>query len=293
MGITGPACFGFERQWFSKSIKHLFSNQKMFDPENIEETKFVLGLGNRQVLATEYWLRCAMITEKSKKITKLTPFGEILYKFDPYFEEQGTWLSIHHELSFSRDGASTYWFAFRKMPSYFTKADLLKGLHIEFKGKKERTYTDAVSVFYSIAAKTEINFLCKLVTIKNEIINKIHNSDSLKPGILAYILCNWASRCSVTTANIADLLSIDGPITPFSLSKDVLFDCLDQIQDRYAKRVLWVSRTAGLDSITFAYDIPALAVLRSYYLEHLEGLEPINALHVAIDLETKARKVNA
>lgn len=79
------------------------------------------------------------------------------------------------------------------------------------------------------------------------------------------------------------MLELGGPARSLILDSWALDEFLDKIQDRYLKRVLWVSRTAGLNSVTFANDFPPLALLNAYYLEHVTGVEPIEALLKGIE----------
>jgi len=289
MGITGPAHFGFERQWLSKAIKNIPSNPNLFEKNNIEMAQYLLGLGNRQVLAIEYWLRCSDLIEKCENITRLTRLGEIIRLHDPYFEEIETWLCLHHKLCLNQNNASTYWFAFRKMPIEFKRRDLIESMKLEFPGKSERTYNDAVSVFYSIVNKTEINSLCRLVTIDDDEINQSINPKCMNSGIFSYVMCDWAQLYNKETANISELIEDIGPSKPFNLTKDTINCLLDQIQDRYLKKVLWVSRTAGLNSITFSGNIDPLALIIAYYLQHLEGIDPIVALRRGIEENDKLK----
>lgn len=287
MGITGPAPFGFERLWLSRSIKSIPDHPELFKSNSIEEAQHLLGLGNRQVLAVEYWLKSMRLVEKINGKTTLSKFGAIVKEFDPQFEEKETWVFLHHNLTFKPDGATTYWFAFRKLPYSFNKSTLMEGLRVEFPGKSQQTYKDAVKVFYSIINRTEINTLCGFVQIQENTVLKIQDPPSLGYGPFAYALLDWAKQNSIRTAHFSQLLSVDGPAKPFSLTNMVLNDYLDQIQEHYAKKVLWVSRTGGLNSVAFEPNIPPLAILRAYYLEHLEGLEPLKALEKGIKEELK------
>lgn len=285
MGITGPACFGFERLWFSRSIRRIVENPDLFEKEHIADAQYSLGLGNRQVLAVEYWLKCARLIQRDGNNTSLSGFGDLVWTFDSQLEEPETWFAIHYHLASARQAASTYWFAFQKMPHTFSKSSLREGLKREFAGKSPRTYKDAISVFFSIMTRTEINTLCNMVEVDSDSIVKTIDPPLLESGLVAYAVVDWATKSGFKTSHFSQLLSEGGPAKSFSLTSAGLAKYLDQIQEKYAKKILWVSRTAGLDSVTFAQGIPPLAVLRAYYLEHLEGVDPLEAINRAIEEE--------
>lgn len=281
MGITGPAPFGFERRWLSKSFRTLEEHPDIFSESNNEEAQVVLGVGKRQVLAIEYWLKCLGFTSKSNQETALTPLGTIVKQMDPQFEERETWLAIHYQLSRDRDAASTYWFAFRKMPQVFNRRELIQGLEREFPRKSERTYSDAASVFFSIITKTAISSQCEIVSIRDEIVSKIEDNERLSPTLFAYTLMDWAEINNLSTANLTQVLASDGPAKPFSLSIARTNELLDRIQDRYRKNVLSISRTANLNSIAFNRKISPLLMICCCYLEMVEGLDPMEAMKEA------------
>ncbi len=282
MGITGPACFGFERRWLSKGIRNVSQHADLFEPSMVAEAQFLLGLGKRQVLAVKYWLRCAGLAKREGTATKLTPFGALILEFDPYLEELQTWMALHHRLACSEDAASTYWFAFRMMPNEFTRAELLEQLRAHFPKKSPRTYADATSIFFSIVTSTEISSLCGLAKVDGDYLLKAGDPKTLSDALFAYSLCDWAGSIGASTANLVEILATGGPAKAFTLSRRALNGYVDRIADRYQKRVLWVSHTAGLDSVVFAKHMDPLVILRACYLEHLQGSGPIEALDTAL-----------
>lgn len=289
MGITGPAAFGFERDWFSKALRVLEDNDDIFQESRRSDAQFFLGLGNRQVLACEYWLEKSDLIIRKDGRAILSDFGKLIREFDSTLEDKTTWISIHHVLCRNRDGASTYWLGFRKMPTTFSREELLSHLKVEFPGKSERTYSDAISVFLAILNRTEIG-KSLFATTDKEFVRKTLDPNILESSNLAYCLIDWAMSCRLRTASFSFILSEDGPARPFSLSAEGLARHLDAIQERYARRVLWVSRTAGLDSVSFGEECLAhpMALLRACYLERLEGFEPDKALEASLEVE-KAR----
>lgn len=281
MGITGPAPFRFERQWFSRALRELARNPGLFDGSARESAQHCLGLGSRQVLALEYWLKASGLTVKNGQQTSITDLGQVVAAFDPRLEERDTWFVLHYQLASSRDGASTYWLAFRRLPDVFSRADLELALRTEFPSLRDRTYDDAATVFFSICMNTEISSLCHLVSSDLSQIRKIDNP-GLSAGLVAFLLADWAERTDIGTAHFADILGPEGPLRPFSVSPRCLPEHLQTIQERYSKLVLWYSQTAGLNSVTFPRKVPPLCILRALYRERLGGLSGLEGLESAL-----------
>jgi len=242
-----------------------------------EEAQRKLGLGSRQVLAIEYWLRVSGITESVGGETRLTAFGKAISDFDPRLEERETWYALHHYLASARNNASTYWLAFRRLPDTFSRQDLDYGLRMEFPGLSDRTYSDAATVFFSICTKTEISTLCRLVRVDQHNIEKVQDPP-LPLGLVAFALTHWVERTDVLTAHFSDLLGPDGPLRPFGVSPEALVNYLENIQERYDRRVTTHSQTAGLNSVAFARTLPSVSILRAAYREKLHRMDPLTAL---------------
>ena len=73
--------------------------------------------------------------------------------------------------------------------------------------------------------------------------------------------------------------------TYLGIDRGTLDDILDDIQEKYFGRILHVSRTAGLNSISISRNIQPLTVLRTYYMELNNGLEPRKAIEESEKIE--------
>lgn len=288
MGITGPACFGFERGWLSKALKHIPNTPDLFQKDALEDAQYLLGMGNRQVLALEYWLRSLglMAKDESGK-AHLTDLGKVVLQYDPQIEEKGTWFALHYRLSAAREVASTYWYASNCMTERFDREKLIEGLKTEFPGKSLRTYQDAASIFFSILAKTPLGSI--VFSIADDLTSRITDPPSLPDPILLFALVDWCGLRHRTGFSLMEFVTEGAPGRVFGLSDATIRAFLDTVQDRYRKRALWWSQTSGLDSVAVEQDLPSLAILRAYYLEHLEGLSPVEALRSGVEQEDDGR----
>lgn len=285
MAITGPACFGFERSWLSKALRHLPERADLFADNAISEAQYLLGLGNRQVLALEYWMRnLGLICSVQPGRYRVSPLALVIGRYDPQLEEAGTWLALHGRLSEDRDAASTYWYATNAMPDRFTRDELLEELKGAFPGRSARTYGDAVSVFFSILNKTPLGK--SVFQVSSASVERTADPPQLADAILLYALFRWCYSMKRTGVSLLEIAAESSPGRVFSVTDTYLRLFLDRVQDRYAKRVLWWSQTAGLDSISIDGNLPQLAVLRAYYIELLDGLSPSEALKRGIEEES-------
>jgi hypothetical protein len=106
--------------------------------------------------------------------------------------------------------------------------------------------------------------------------------DSTVPlPIFAFAVLAWAHHSGRETVDVAEITERSAPGHAFGLSLELLNAVLDRAQEAYRKEVLWVSRTAGLNSVGFHPDTQPLHLVETYYLEQIEGLEPYEALQRA------------
>lgn len=283
MGITGPACFGFERGWVSKGLRQIEGRPDLFHDSVRDEAQYLLGLGNRQVLALEYWLRILGLVERVGTEWRISEFGRVLREHDPQVEEIGSWFAFHYRLANSKDGASTYWYAVNRLPPRFGREDLREGLMREFPGKSPRTYQDAVSVFWSILGRTPLGQ--HLLVASDDTVCRTPDPPHLPDTVLLCCMALWCRAQSRTSVNLLELAADGAPGRVFLLSDAYVREFLSRVQDRYSKHVIWWSQTAGLDSIAVATDVTPLALLRAHFLEVLEDVDAVDALDRALDEE--------
>jgi hypothetical protein len=102
------------------------------------------------------------------------------------------------------------------------------------------------------------------------------------------MLYDWADINSRLTMNTAEFFAYGSVACLMAMEEEQFNSYLHKIQDRYSKKVLWVSWTAGLNSVAFEKCIPSLALLRAYYIEHQMGRDPLSSLHEGIEQEASA-----
>lgn len=280
--------FGFERSWISKAIKTLDEDGEIFAPNRREKAQLKIGIGIWQTVSLRDWLKAMKVIKKKKEnFHVLTELGKLFLQFDRLVEEWGSWWTIHYQLSSNSNGIEIYhWFFNQFSPTQFSRNEMVSTLiDIKKDNFSSETIKRSVTSFLSVFRHTPLgDELMILKEVENGIFQRFEpEAKRLHPAIVAYAILNWAKKRGRSTVNVKELLSSDeAPGKVFGLSARLLDNYLDEIKGRYRGKVLSVSRTAGLNSVTYDQNIKSLSLLRAYYLERLDRLEPMEALRKAI-----------
>lgn len=288
--------FGFEERWLRLLLKTITKTPDIFQPNRLDEAQYILGgLGNRQVLALRDWARgSGLVVEKRNLGYTLTPLGIIISHFDPNLEEDGTFWAIHHGLCMMPEDIWFYSFYSKNFyAGVYTreeiKSRLNEGKSLSKNVIEKKCMTPLLHTFKSTKLGSKLGIL--ITRENNTYERKTPDETNLHAAVFAFMLCDWVCKISRNTIHYNELMNQGGVCRYLAIDDEYkLTMFLQRIQDKYSKHVLWFSRTAGLDSITFAQDIPPRALLRAYYLEHLEGMEPLEALDAGIACEKKANE---
>ena len=123
--------FFIRKGWLNKGMRNVKIDPAVFmgakgNPMDI------LGIGANMVKALRYWLQAVNLTVEpnaGKREQSFTPFGEIVFKNDPYIEEMGTLWFLHYMLASNKDEATAWYFFYNEFKqSEFNKEDFVKQL---------------------------------------------------------------------------------------------------------------------------------------------------------------------
>ena len=123
--------FFIRKGWLSKGMRNVKIEPAVFmgakgNPMDI------LGIGANMVKALRYWLQAVKLTTEpnaGRREQSFTPFGEIVFKNDPYIEEMGTLWFLHYMLASNKDEATAWYFFYNEFKqSEFNKEDFVKQL---------------------------------------------------------------------------------------------------------------------------------------------------------------------
>ncbi|WP_173442745.1 DUF4007 family protein [Selenomonas ruminantium] len=291
MKFRGHETFFIRKGWLSKGMKYVKQNGAVFVSKD-EKPMDVLGIGSNMVKSLRYWLQVAGITQEKKsgkRIQTFTPWGELIYQYDRYIEEQGTLALLQYHLANNEEEATSwyYFFNFFKMQE-FTKEDFMNSLRNwvtmqdESVNVAERSLQDdfncIISTYlprYKSSAKyvsPENNIACPLgelglvdyVSRENKIYRKNIMTAEQIPARIAWamILSKHPNQKEITLDSLQNDAGSIGRV--FNLDVITLLRVLRNIENM---GVLKIVRTAGLDVVKVLKMETALENIEAYYKE--------------------------
>jgi len=126
--------FHIREGWLRKGMRAILKNPRIFLEENAPDE---LGIGKNMVSSLRYWMQSTGIAKEEYQMFNgvrqtcqlLTPFGEILNKFDPYFEDEVTLFAVHASLVRNMEMATAWYWLFNLSPQReFDKPSFLTSL---------------------------------------------------------------------------------------------------------------------------------------------------------------------
>ncbi|MBI9047278.1 MAG: DUF4007 family protein [Anaerolineaceae bacterium] len=277
--------FGFEEIWFRLILKRLPDHPDLFLPRVVEEAQNILRVGKLKVGAARAWAESAGLVHKIKTGFYLTPLGKIIAHHDPDMEEDGIWWALHYNLARHSSPAWFYAFYFNVFEvDEFSRSDFESEIRTWWDQTHEKPMTDSVfdklvfspfkQVFNDTRLGEEFGF-CQAVN--HDHYNRLPTCPvDLPSSILGYALLDWARRNERQSINLETLLDPWGVGKIMRQDKERLDTLLVEIGEKYEKQALWISHTAGLNSVSFA-DLDPLSLVCAYYNE-LDGDDPIIAI---------------
>ena len=281
--------FGIEETWLRKGMKEVSSNPAIFARNNRLLAQKELGMGNKQIDALKDWLAAANLLSMGEKIGLLKPstVGEVIVKYDSTFSENGTFWLIHYFLSQNTDRLwFYYWYVNEFDADIFSRNDLEAGLS-NYKATSEKIIKDfCLLPLLQTMRKTRLgkSFGIMMEESPNQFRRIEPPEDKLDPMIVSYITADWAKRNDRSSANLVELVSLKGsPGKILHLSPRRYSEYLDKIQSMFNKEVLWVSYTAGLNSVVFEQKVNPLDLLKAYYIKIRDEINPLDAHYRAME----------
>lgn len=149
--LKGHETFAVREGWLNKGITVIRDNDKIFSSNDAMD---VLGVGSKMVKSIRYWLLASNLVREhraagQKHALRLTPeLGEIIWKYDRYFEDIFTLWIIHYHLV-SNQELCTIWNLFFNAfhAREFSKTNMINLLTDEF----NKIYDKGSSVSASIS----------------------------------------------------------------------------------------------------------------------------------------------
>ena len=281
--------FGFEESWLRKGLKEYITDNSIFNVSQLEKAQMLLELGTHQIKDLKDWLIAANLLFVPKKNLILSPIGSIIFNYDKEFSEDGTFWIIHNYLSLNVNIKHDrlwvyYWYVNEFENEIFSNDDLLNGI------LRYQTTTDKIVKRFFITPLLQTfrksrlgkSFGMLLEDMPNQFKRIEPPEDKLDPVIVAYITMDWAKKNERSSANLLELTTLKcSPGKTLHLSSSRYAEYLDKIQAIFNKEILWVSYTAGLNSVSFEKDINPLDILKAYYIKKSDEISPIDSYYKA------------
>jgi hypothetical protein len=285
MKIRAHETFSIRKGWIHKGVKNILLNPRLFTDKSINPCD-VLGIGTNMVKSLRYWMTAVGIMEEvsegNQKIQKLTRLGEIIDKYDKYYEEDGTNWFLHYMLAKNKDFATAWYWFFNifKINSFdkqlFVK-ELSEFLHTRYgyDGSEKMLGDEFDCLIKTYCSKgkdvsPEDMNECPLVDLhlievsdNKDYKKRTPDKDAIHPLIVLAVISEQAKIIGSTEILINDLLNKECNIGKvFNLDRVNCFFYLEQLQKC---DYLEVVRTAGLDVIKLKQQYDFFEIVELYY----------------------------
>lgn len=277
--------FGFEESWLRKGLKEYVADNCIFNKSEQEKAQMLMGLGSHQIRDLKDWLLASNLLSVEKSNYLSSPLGLLVYNYDREFSEDGTFWVIHNYLSLSEDSLwFYYWYVNEFVSDKFNRNDLHNGIS-QYRQMAENTIKRFIlTPLLQTMRKTRLgkSFGIMIEDAPNQFRRIEPPEDKLDPIIVAYITLDWAKRNDRSSANLLELTTLKcSPGKILHLSSSRYIEYLDKIQAIFNKEILWVSYTAGLNSVSFEKNIKLLDLLKAYYIKKRDDMSPIDSYYKA------------
>lgn len=281
--------FFIRKGWLAKGLRHVKNSPDVFVSHE-ENPMDVLGIGSNMVKALRYWLQAVGLTQEptsGKRIQSFTELGNLIYEYDPYFEERGTLWILQYRLAANSDLATAWYFFFNEFSMQeFTKNNFVTALK-NYIGMKDNPTEIAIRsleddfncIVGTYLSRNKIdnkkispenNIVCPFSELGLiEILNKrqkifrknISSANSLNAWIIfAVIVDNAKGRKEISLNELLRSPKNIGRI--FNLDSISMLDVLYEIEKL---NLIKINRTAGLDVISILQKINFIDCVKNFY----------------------------
>ena len=268
--------FSIREGWLAKGLQAVKDNDKIFLSS---EATDILGIGTNMVKSLKYWMLASKLIVDENRSVSLSSFGELLYKYDKYLEDEFSWWLIHIMMILNKEDAYIFNTFFNKcIFKNFSKGDIYKQIsnsldsqNIDYNEKILQDEINMIIKTYSIDEKIdnpENNFICPLTDLN--LIRKVDKDlyEKNKPEykdlnyLIVYYLITIITK-DKDSISINDLVSIENsPIKILNLDKNLLNEYLDEMK---RNNLIIINRTAGLNMVYLRCKMTLEEIVKEYY----------------------------
>lgn len=262
MSFARHQTFYLRAGWLAKAVELLPEKPRLF---SLDTATTELGIGKNMVQALRFWVRAAGVVDHKPDRDgglSLSPFGQLVKEFDPYFEHELTWWLIHVNIASNRNEATAWHYLFNDLNAQeFDNVVFVSGLEAvaQETGEISRSSLlkdyDCIRATYvaprSAQGTPEDNILCPLTRLglleemQSGALRKVHPQRDVPSSVFYHVALTKAQ--GTNRLNVEQLADGEGsPARLFNLTVDSVYRYLDQLRNNR-----WVdySRTAGIDTV--------------------------------------------
>lgn len=279
--LQGHEKFVLREGWLNKGIVQVKNNPTVFLGK---EGPDVFGIGNNMVKSLRYWLKAFnLIVEKGAAGVQLSKCGEVVQKYDSYFEDVFTLWVLHSNIVHNADEATAWHLFF----NYCDIEDMDKEQIAQILIRELNKYTHNVP-FSEKSLRNDIDVILSMYGKVKEMIDPEDKNVSpfaqldLIKSVDGTFSKSQPDRRKVTEWNVLyelarhlnekEFVSIDeisegvGSISAvYQIGSVTINEYLDKLD---AMGFIRVDRTAGLDIIYKVSNITQEMVMKEYYKAH-------------------------
>lgn len=279
--LQGHEKFVLREGWLNKGIIQVKKNPTVFLSKDAPDA---FGIGNNMVKSLRYWLKAfGLVVEKSGSGAQLSECGEIIQKYDAYFEDIFTLWVLHSRIVKNVEEATTWSLFFNNCHV----EDMEKEQIVQIINRELNKHTNNAS-FSEKSLRSDIDIILsmygkvrELVDPEDKNISPFAQLDLIK-NIGGVYSKTQPDRRKVTEWNVLYELAYHLSEKEF-VSIDEVSDGIDSISAIYqigevtineyldkldAMGFIRVDRTAGLDIIYRVSDMTQESVMKEYYEAH-------------------------
>lgn len=279
--LQGHEKFALREGWLNKGIVQVKNNPTVFWGK---ESPDVFGIGNNMVKSLRYWLKAfGLIVEKGAAGAFLSECGEIIRKYDAYFEDVFTLWVLHSNIVHNAEDATAWYLFF----NYCDIEDMEKEQIVRIMIRELNKYTNNME-YPEKSLRSDVDVILKMYGKSKEIndpedknVSPFAQLDLIK-SIEGNFTKAQPDRRKVTEWNILyelarslsakEFISIDeitngaGSICAiYQISSVAVNEYLDKLETMGYIRV---DRTAGLDIVYRVSNMNLGSVMKEYYKTH-------------------------
>lgn len=287
--LKGHESFIPREGWLTKGLAAIKEDPKLFGKFSGADA---LGVGTNMAKSIRYWLKTAGLTEESSKTgVTLSPIGEMVFKYDPYLEDDFSLWIIHINIARNYSAATSWNVFFNDMNvSRFKREEMnvmMRDLLAESTGETDlpdRSIRDDCSAIIAMYCeepdsnddpeekkKSPFSSLGLLEQKGGVYERKSPDVSKIDPLALLYLMNSSFAESreesgtllgSVLIDDIVDKRNMAGKIC--GLNRIMVNDLLDQLaEDGY----VIVNRTAGLDIVYDQRSLDDFEIIADHFKE--------------------------